>query len=76
MQIKTDKNLKDKYLTLSKFIRDTAEKIRRHRMDMCIRINTYLSSSKFVLDRYEIYFVCAEVRIIICRLLTNENTGI
>ena len=25
---------------------------------------------------YEINFVCAEIRIIICRLLTNENTGI
>ena len=36
----------------------------------------YLSSSKFDLDRYEIYFVCAEAHIIICGLLTNENTGI
>ena len=25
------------------------------------------------LDRYEIYFVCAEIRIIICTLLTNEK---
>ena len=38
--------------------------------------NTTFICSKFVLGRYEINFVSAEIRIIICKLLTNENTGL
>ena len=63
--------IKNSFLTsfftaLLKFMGDTAEKMHRCRM----------VNSKFDLDIYKIYFVCAEIRIIICRLLGNENTGI
>ena len=53
-------------------MRDTAEKICGHHMDMT---NTTFIL-KFDLDRYKIYFVFTKICIIICRLLTNENTGI
>ena len=74
-------------MALLKFMRDTTENMRApYGHD---KYDIYLSSSKFDLDRCNIYFACAEIiiiciiiiiinilRIIICTLLTNENTGI
>ena len=53
-------------------MRDTAEKIRGHRMDM--------TNTTFICQGQNLSLTgtrnCAEIRIIVCRLLTNENTGI
>ena len=61
-------------MALLKFTRDTAEKICGHHMDMTNM--TFMSRFEFDLDRYQIYFPCAKIRIIIRGLLNNENTGI
>ena len=61
-------------MALLKSMRDTGEKMwAPYGHDKC---DIYFSRAKFDLDRYEIYFVCTEIRIIICGLLTNKNTGI
>ena len=60
IKIKTDKNLTGKFLTPN-----TRAPYGHEKYDI------YLSGSK-----RETYFVCAEIRIIICKRLTNENTGI
>ena len=63
-------------MALLKSMRDTGEKIRGHRMDMTNATFIFQGQNLTLTGIYKIYFVCTEIRIIICRLLTNKNTGI
>ena len=73
MKIETDRNHEDKIIfsdeIILKFMRNAAEKIR----DMT---NMTFIGLNVANDKYEIYFVCAEIRIIMCWLSTHETTRI
>ena len=69
-------------------MQDTAEKIRRHPMDMTNMTFIGQGQNLTLTNKYHIYqvqnltltdmrfFYCAKIHKIICRLLTNENTGV